>query len=199
MFGIIFIAVVALSVCGLLWIFVDVKSRLGFGQAFVWSVLYLVGVAFFGIGHMVVLLLWCETRPAKPDDLLDALVSLAPNAPTSLRYCLLDTGIAIDPASKKIALMRRGKRKIYDFADVRDYRWSIQQGGGYSGVGPLDFSALGENMRISRNNRENTGLFIRVRDIEVPEWQILFRRKSEMQRWYEILQQAFEGRLVAGA
>ncbi len=198
MFGIMFIAVVAASFCGLVWVFAGAKSRLGFGQALTWSFLYLLGVAFFGFGHMIILILWCGMRPTKPGELMNDLVALAPDAPENLRHCLLDTGIAIDPKAKRIALMRRGKRKVYDFSEVREYRWSVQQGGGYAGAAPLDFSALRENIRVSRSNRENTGLFIRVRDIESPEWQILFKKKNDLRRWYEILEQAFEGRLVTG-
>jgi hypothetical protein len=196
MFELILASMGIATFCGLLWIFSDARSRLNLGQAVTWSALYLVGIAFVGVGHLVILLLWCGTRPAKPTDLLKVLTALAPNAPPNLRHCLADTGIAIDPTEKKIALIRPGHRKVYDFADVRDYRWSIQQGGGNSG-GPLDFAALAESRRVSRSNRANTGLFIRVRDIEIPEWQILFQRRSELQRWHEILQQAFEGSLAA--
>lgn len=191
--GLVVVAIAA----GQVWIFLDAKARSSIGQAFVWALLYFAGILFFGAGEFVILLLWCSTRPRKIRDLQVAIDKLLPGSPTTLRHCCVGTAIALDPTERRIALISGQGQKTYAISDIRDFRWNIQQSGRHLSNLPFDFATARENNRIDRSNRQNTGLFIQVRDLESPQWQILFRRKSELRRWFELLTQITEGSLVA--
>ncbi|MGH8085298.1 MAG: DUF4755 domain-containing protein [Lysobacter sp.] len=186
---------VVLPILGLFWLVRDALARLGSGQAWSWGVLYVVGCLFAMMGQWVVLLLWLVSRPAKLGALADDIDRLLPQAPANMRHMFFGTAIAIDPQCRRIAMINHhGVGKIFDFDEVRHYRWAIDRGvhvdhGGLSG-------AMASN-RNNRNKLHNTGLFLEVRDVDHPSWQIRFRRESELKRWFEILNQAFEGRLMA--
>lgn len=184
---------VALPLLGLFWLVRDATARLGGGQAFSWSVLYIIGCFFALIGQWFVLFLWLLTRPAKLATLSHDIDVLLPSAPANFRHAWLGTAIAVDPHARKVAMISRGVSKVYSFDDVRRYRWSIQRGGYVPGGG---FEAAMANRRNNGEKRRNTGMFLEMRDIDHPSWQILFHRESDLKRWFEILSQAFEGQLA---
>lgn len=186
---------VVLPVVGFVWLVRDALVRFGAGQAFSWGLLYVVGCLFALMGQWIVLVLWLISRPAKIGALAEHIERMLPQAPAGMRHVFFGTAIAIDPKSRRIAMINhQGIGKIYEYGDVRRYRWSIDRGvhvepgGGFSG-------AMAGN-RNNRNKLRNTGLFLEVRDVDHPSWQIRFRRESELKRWFEILNQAFEGRLT---
>ena len=104
------------------------------------------------------------------------------------------TGLAVDPQNQKLHLASyfeaKHLRKTYDFSQVKQWRYNI---------------SYGRNQRLGdmRQNKQETGLFITVKDIDTPDWQISFPyyyRKTrdieiEMKKWMEILDQMInEGR-----
>lgn len=79
--------------------------------------------------------------------------------------------------------------KSYDFDDVRE--WSILdvKSGRVFGVGiGAGLAAMGENHRATIAAAEQSGLFICVKDINRPEWQINLAPKLQ-KKWFEILNQ----------
>jgi len=112
-----------------------------------------------------------------------------------------ETAIALDPDERVIRV--RGKfgkqivQKEYSYADVRSWNFNISTGGqvrliGNQGVNAAVSAAVINHMQ-NKQNEAGTGLFITVRDIDYPEWQILFPtskgRELELKRWMEILRQ----------
>ena len=100
------------------------------------------------------------------------------------------TGIAVDTVKQVVRLKKDKVTKEYPFTDVREWRANKVTGGeviaagGWAGV-----AAIGQNARVGRENREQTGLFVKVRDIDHPEWRIDMQDQDLQNRWMEILQQ----------
>ena len=107
------------------------------------------------------------------------------------------TGIALDEVENKIHLRRDDYSKSYAFNDVRSWNTNLQTGGSHIYGGGQVFHALAvgsANKKQEKSNSENTGLFIKVKDINTPEWRIRFSsnesvEKAEQTRWMEILTQ----------
>ena len=115
-------------------------------------------------------------------------------------------GIAIDPQGERIFLQSfhfgSSIQKIYSFDDLREWRYQIAKGGKVS-YGPvigsvtaniaLDIRAKRENAEITKNNELESGFFVTVKDINMPEWQIRFPNTPtldfELKRWMEIFRQ----------
>jgi Domain of unknown function (DUF4755) len=190
------VAFVLSTILGGVYLFIDAWRRFNPSQAFSWAMGYSVTFLFFGIGHYLFLLYWFISRPKLPKRLMQELTELLPGAPAKFRHCFWDTGIIIDPTAKKLAMISQGVKRVYDFKDIRNYAWNIQQDGQERHVHMLDIHATRANRRTNASNKANTGLFLVVADIHRPNWQILFHRKSDLHRWYEILNQAFEGHLT---
>lgn len=110
-------------------------------------------------------------------------------------YGRKDGSVAINSGTKKLAVMVGKYSKVYDFADVRGWKTSIETPGriygGPSVAGVL--STSGSNSRMRREAIENTGLFIEVKDIDHPVWRIPMFDKKQQQRWMEILRQVVNG------
>ena len=99
------------------------------------------------------------------------------------------TGIAVDTEKREVHLKDKAHYKVYRFDEIRSWEANTQSGGMIYGGGVNAFVANLENQRI---NRENTGLFIKVKDVDYPQWKIEFpkaKAKQELTRWMEILQQ----------
>ena len=77
----------------------------------------------------------------------------------------------------------------YQFSDVRE--WFIQDIKASRifavGIG-AGLAAIGQNRRASVNAAEQSGLYIQVKDIDNPEWQIKLDEKRQ-KKWFEILRQ----------
>lgn len=99
------------------------------------------------------------------------------------------TGIAVDTEKQEIHLKDRSNYKVYRFDQIRSWESNVRTGGGVYGGG---MNGVAANLANMRANRESTGLFIKVKDVEFPEWKIEFplgSAKKELTRWMEILQQ----------
>ena len=97
------------------------------------------------------------------------------------------SGIAVDAKNRRLILADKNRMRTYSFDDVREHKCAWQTGGhsNKSGIGNLIRDAKNE-----LDNREASGVFVWVKDIDHPEWRIGFRSKKKAQRWHEILQQA---------
>lgn len=103
------------------------------------------------------------------------------------------SGIAIDVTNRKIVLARKKLQKIYDFAEIRAWRSSFHSGGTtqlFGHAGPaVQMQAGIANLGVLAGNYMESGLFLRVKDIEHPEWQITGISEQQAVRWFEILEQ----------
>jgi len=97
------------------------------------------------------------------------------------------TGIALDSTNRLIHLKAGKAEKSYSFDDIRDWAYNKVSGGQVIG-GPVMQSAL-HNAAERAQNREATGFFISVRDIDNPRWKIQMVDEHEMLRWMEIFRQ----------
>lgn len=99
------------------------------------------------------------------------------------------TGIAVDPDKRELHLKSKSNYKVYPFSEVREWESNLSTG---QIVGGGFHENLFANAAQHRNNIENTGLFVKVRDIDHPVWKINFplkTAKQDLARWMEILQQ----------
>ncbi|OZI37989.1 hypothetical protein CAL29_06425 [Bordetella genomosp. 10] len=94
------------------------------------------------------------------------------------------TGIAITN-NGKIVLCNLANVRAYPLEDVRSYKWATFE----PGIGGRKHIAtLAQEMR---QQDDGTGLFLSVKDIENPSWQIRFKKKPQIDKWFEILNQVF--------
>lgn len=114
--------------------------------------------------------------------------------PLQYKSMFNSTAIGIDPERKLLHLFQNKNYKVYSFADIRSWSANIQTGGQMIGGGGNLGNALAmtaANVRNQRDNAENTGFFIEVRDIDFPKWKIDFPAdvKANHARWMEIFRQ----------
>ena len=101
------------------------------------------------------------------------------------------TGIAVDPYNETIRLRLGKLDQTYPFSDVRGWRTNLATGGDILLPGiSTAIAVAGANLRVARENRKNTGLFVSVRDIENPEWRIEMPDEKNQKRWMEIMRQS---------
>lgn len=122
------------------------------------------------------------------------------------------TGIAISNDLKRIALLGCNISKVYNVQDIRghDIRFikpdefiaGKTHGVGVRGsitaaIANLDSSSQASsiNRKKRKEAEEESGLFIRVKDVDNPVWQISIYDEYELSRWNEILNQLYEGNL----
>lgn len=115
-------------------------------------------------------------------------------------YTSPESGIAINCSEKLIAFSNGAEHKCYPFSDIREWtmqseRAAVSWGTGVSGAA----IAAGANKRAARDAKANTGLFVRVKDIDHPLWPVYISEKKDRDRWYEILEQAVNEGLVRGS
>ena len=116
---------------------------------------------------------------------------------------------------KKIGLVEGINAKVYDIGSVREYSFSLIDphqystlgrteviGGGLAGAAHNIGSSIGDGIATAVTNRQakkeaqqKSGLFIRVKDIDHPQWRIEMYDMNEQIKWNEILTQLFEGTL----
>jgi hypothetical protein len=112
-----------------------------------------------------------------------------------------DTGIAIDAANRSVILIQHINKlpitKIYSFNNIREWSYEIPGANTVQTFGPVGASAamsvFAHNWAAQKQAHSNTGLFIRVKDIDYPEWFIKFEAttnvKKDLLRWMEIFSQ----------
>jgi len=98
--------------------------------------------------------------------------------------------IAVDVKNQRVYLAQNGKSKIYSYADIRGWRYNLSTGGAVYGGG---MNAAMVNIANSNQNVNSSGFFVRVKDVDHPEWQIQFKYNKqyehELKRWMEIFEQ----------
>ncbi len=103
------------------------------------------------------------------------------------------SGIAMDIKARKIAVASKNACKIYDFDDIRGFRSSFQSGGQVQAFGNVGVNAnmqmAAANIGTGLRNYSQSGLFVRVRDVDHPEWQIQGIDAKHAARWMEIFEQ----------
>jgi len=130
---------------------------------------------------------------------------LSQNAGCKYKYAWDGDGIAVDTDKQVVHLVCRSGRtsiaKSYALSDVRE--WGYEAPGSqatrtYGNVGlQIGTQVAAENLASVLTSIENTGLWLKVRDIEFPRWFIKFRAKAaqdkttlmELAKWVEILNQ----------
>lgn len=110
-----------------------------------------------------------------------------------------DTVIALNQAQKEILLGKVGLMKKYPYADIREWTVKEQTAGVVVGMNfTSTLAAAGANLGAQQSAMANTGLFVRVRDIDNPEWRVSMMQKADRNRWFEILTQEInEGGMAA--
>lgn len=107
------------------------------------------------------------------------------------------TLIGIDLDNRRVLLQgffgAEQHRKEYSFADIRSWRTNVQKPGRFVGGGLQGGAA---NALERSDAYRASGLFLEVRDIDFPEWQIVFSHKTmhqDLNRWAEIMRQTVDG------
>ena len=116
-------------------------------------------------------------------------------------YAYDEAGIALDTFNRSIILIQHIDRvpiiKTYLFDQVREWRYEIPSAQIVRPIGTVSlntaFGMAGTNYRTTKEAQANTGLKIRVKDIDYPEWFIKFQStknvSTDLTRWIEILTQ----------
>ncbi len=104
------------------------------------------------------------------------------------------TGIAISNNFQKIALVNENRHKVYNLEDIRNHETSIVEPDQIIG-NRIGMQAHAYNVGSAIKASRESGLFIKVKDIEYPVWRIEMFSKVDQQRWHELLNQLYEGRL----
>lgn len=106
------------------------------------------------------------------------------------KHIYLTTAIAVRPDKKKIFLVNGSKIKYYKLSDVREWRYELHKNSGLvSGSGLMSHM---DSISSSIKNGESSGLFIKIKDVDHPEWYIRFESeeiKGSVVKWMEILDQ----------
>lgn len=113
-------------------------------------------------------------------------------AGATFRHRTSTTGIAIDPVRELLFLQEGSTFRAFPFADLRGWEKIWLTGGGVvmAGAGlPSAMGAAAANNQIRAQNRDGSGLFVKVRDIDHATWHIKFATSKELDRWFEILTQ----------
>lgn len=100
------------------------------------------------------------------------------------------TGIAINKQAKTLTLQIKDKWKTYPFTAIREWETRNERAGQIVATGLAGgVAALGANERMAREAKQNTGLFVTVKDVDNPKWRIAMKDEQMQARWMEILRQ----------
>ncbi len=111
------------------------------------------------------------------------------------------TGTGIAYGKGIVYVMDHGIAARIPWADVRNWRWSIEgydqtqiYGGGAAATG-MHFQAAANNQNARLRAGLSSGFFVKVADIDHPEWQFMCTDEALLKRWMEIFKQRNEGRI----
>ncbi len=100
------------------------------------------------------------------------------------------TGVAINKQAKTLTLKMQDNWKTYPFTAIREWETRNERAGQIVATGLAGgVAALGANERMAREAKQNTGLFITVKDVDNPKWRIAMKDEHMQARWMEILRQ----------
>ena len=100
------------------------------------------------------------------------------------------SAIALNKSNQTLFLADGTARKNYSFEDIRKWSYEVLTGGRVVGGG---LQQVAINREVNQANRDGSGFFVEVRDIDRPKWHIKFehgsKTETELLRWMEILRQ----------
>ncbi|MDY0747930.1 DUF4755 domain-containing protein [Paucibacter sp. R3-3] len=135
---------------------------------------------------------WSKGKKAKQAALgKELLAQIGATEQTGHSFVAGKSGIAISPATQKLVLLQGALRKVYPFADVREWESSNQRSGHAIGGNVLATTAL--NIGAAQAAINGSGFFVKVRDIDHPTWRVEMFLSKDQARWMEILRQAING------
>lgn len=104
------------------------------------------------------------------------------------------TGVALNRQARTLTLLANGAWKTYPLAEVREWETRVERGGKAVGFGVQgELQAFAANASASQQALANTGLFVRVKDVERPMWRVSMSQAVQA-RWMEILRQEINER-----
>ena len=111
------------------------------------------------------------------------------------KFAYGEYGIAV--SENQLHLCEYGYTKSYAFDDVRSWETNLSTGGEIVGGGGNIEQAIHfgiANRKQRKNNEKNTGLFVKVQDVDKPVWHIKLSKNEDEEktlqaRWLEILSQ----------
>lgn len=101
-----------------------------------------------------------------------------------------DSAIAVDCVSDQIHLARGATARTYPFSKVRTWESVLNEGGQVVGQG---LAVVAHNLGAANRNARSSGLFVTVKDVDYPRWQVMFPHNQiehQLARWAEILRQS---------
>lgn len=117
-------------------------------------------------------------------------------------YYLDSTGVAFDPENGQVLLMGNALPQIYTRAQIRSVESRIVSPGEWYTTGGRLLEKACAAINTSLNNRterrkayNKSGLFVEIRDIDHPVWQIKFSEERMMNKYDEIFAQFRDGTL----
>lgn len=115
-----------------------------------------------------------------------------------------NSAMTLDTNKRLITLESGKNEKTYSFEDIRHWRYNLASGGEAIGsdIGTVVQAAL-LNQSSRQKSYKESGLFISVKDIDFPEWQIMFyptegqnhtlagilNMELQLKRWIEVFSQ----------
>lgn len=135
---------------------------------------------------IIVMLRWSKGQKSSAEKRLREMIGLADGAGYLFASGVESaSGIALNPATRQIALIEGPRRKAYSFDDIREWETSHETAGTVVGGG---FQGAVANISAGAAAAQRSGMFIVVRDIDYPKWRIVMPAK-EHARWMEIMRQ----------
>lgn len=159
----------------------------------------LPGAIFIGGG--ICWLLWLMLVGFSNQSKGDAWIKSYPGSKYKFAYG--ECGIAV--GENQLHLCEYGYTKSYAFNDIRSWETNLSTGGEIIGGGGNIEQAIHfgiANRKQQKNNEKNTGLFVKVRDVDKPIWRIRFSKNEEEEKslqakWFEILSQTLNENVKA--
>ena len=107
-----------------------------------------------------------------------------------------NSGIAIDPTAGTLTLRSGVTTKSYSFTDVREWTNAQATPATFIPMGGLanGLAAGAATLGAAANAAAQTGFFVKVRDVDSPEWRVSMVKKTDRDRWSEILEQEINER-----
>lgn len=114
-------------------------------------------------------------------------------------YFLDNTGHAVNVKEKKLLVMSKGRKRIYELENIRGVKYGMDGASQFylSGGGVSQHINTGlKNRSLKKDAYDTSGIFIEVADIDNPVLQIKYSSEAELRRSVEILQQFMDGTLM---
>jgi len=165
------------------------SPMLGFGAFFGGLVLMLPLAAVYAAK-----LFYEKSRDEKGRIAFQAFVVAAAGEPPRALAYKRSSGVAV--AGNLVLFSADGVHQSYPSADVRSWKIYIEEANTLQSSGvQQSFAHYGTNVTRLMEAWLNTGLFVNVKDVTTPVWQVRFGKAElvEARRWVEILNQAVNG------